>query len=890
MKSFFTLIFALLLALSAEATHIVGGEIHYEEISPNTYEITLRIYRDCGPTNTNQTYFDDQAAVAIYDDFGDMEELLLIPLISQNISFVPVVLENPCFVLPPDVCVEEAVYQQTVTLPPSATPYTIVYQRCCRNPSIVNILLPEDSGATFTTQIPGTNQTAGNNSNPEFNNFPPVALCQNAAFYFDHSASDEDGDSLAYTFCTPMLGADQFDPMPTADMPPEPPPYANVIWDSGFSTSYPITSDPAFAIDPITGEITGTPTQVGQYVIGVCVEEWRNGVLLSTTNRDFQFNVTICDPNVIAAIPEQEQFCDGLSFEFSAESNAQEFYWDFGDPSTEDDFSTLASPSYTYADTGVYTVMLVANPGWTCADTAYAQYAAYPVVLPIVVQDDFECLNNIGLFDFTAGGDFDSDATFFWDFGSGSSPQTSTAQNPQNISFGSSNDFDITLTISQNGCDFSTTETFSVPPPPQAIVPDQISFCEGLTYSFENNSLNASTYQWNFGVPGAPDNFSIDFEPSYTYPDTGVYVVTLIAGGPNVCPDITTATVEIYWLLDTYFEAPDPQCFEGNQFNFFGEGSEDQNAIWEWSFEGPASTPSVGSQNAFNIHYNESGTFDATLTISANGCVESFTAPVTIEPNPTIDFTASGSGCPPLNASFQNLSTSASQLQVLWEYGDGTTSTMSSASHWYYNTGLYDVTLTITSTGGCVQTLSMTLPDAIQVYPVPEAGFDIEPNVVNILAPNVTVTDLSVGSVQCYYNFGDGGSSDECDLEYSYTGSGLFDVFQTVVNEYGCTDIATGQVAVEGHLFFAPNSFTPNDDGINDVWLPSVIGASEYELTIYNRWGEVIFFTTDPFEPWLGNVHGGDHYAQDGQYVYYVKMHDLLKLPHEFTGHIILIR
>ena len=878
------------LSIASMATHIVGGEISYVQTSPNGYEITLKVYRDCGFTNVNGTDFDAEAAVAIYNSQGGLVELLLIPLVEQNVNFVPVVLENPCFVLPPDVCVEEAIYNDFVTLPPSANGYTLVYQRCCRNPSIININFPEDTGATFTTQIPGTNLTTAENSNPTFNTFPPVALCQNAAFFFDHSATDIDGDSLVYSFCTPFLGATPDAPMPSDFDPPAPPPYIPVSWGPGFSASYPITSNPAFAIDPVTGAITGTPTQIGQYVIGICVQEYRNGILISTSNRDFQFNVTTCDPNVQAAIPEQDQFCDGLTFDFNAVSNASTFLWDFGDPTTEDDISTLANPSYTYPDTGLYIVTLIANPGWTCADTAYAEYAAYPVVLPLILQDDYTCLNGVGLYDFNAGGDFDDDATFFWEFGPTGSPAMSTNQSPLNVSFGAATNFEVSLTISQNGCDFNASESFEVPPAPQANVADQISFCEGLTYSFENLSTNASEYQWNFGVPGDPDNISIDVTPNFTFPDTGIYTVTLVAGGPGVCPSTTTATIEIYWLLDTYFAAPDPQCFNGNIFNFFGEGSEDINSIWEWSFDGPA-TPNVwNGMNAFNIHYTEPGTYDVTLTISANGCIESFTAPVLIEPNPTINFTAEGEGCPPLNASFQQLSTSASQLEILWEYGDGTTSTMSAPNHWYYNTGNYDVTLTITSTGGCIETLSMTIPNAITVYPVPDAGFDIEPNTVSILSPNVSVTDLSTGSIQCYYYFGDGGTSTECDLEYSYTGSGLFDVTQTVVNQYGCTDVATGQVAVEGHLFFAPNSFTPNGDGINDVFLPSVIGASSYLIQIYNRWGEVIFTSTDPYEPWLGNVHGGEYFAQDGQYIYHVVMNDLLKLPHEFVGHVELLR
>jgi gliding motility-associated-like protein len=91
-------------------------------------------------------------------------------------------------------------------------------------------------------------------------------------------------------------------------------------------------------------------------------------------------------------------------------------------------------------------------------------------------------------------------------------------------------------------------------------------------------------------------------------------------------------------------------------------------------------------------------------------------------------------------------------------------------------------------------------------------------------------------------------------------------------------------------MFYAPNAFTPNNDGQNDIWLPSTIGVTKYHLLIHNRWGEVIFETRDPKEPWLGNINEGEHYAADGVYIYHAVIEDLLKLPHEFTGHISVVR
>ncbi|MCH2199991.1 MAG: PKD domain-containing protein [Flavobacteriales bacterium] len=874
-----------LLPSAASATHIVGGEMYYEHIGGNEYEITLKVYRDCGPTNTNGTYFDDQASIGIFTA-GILYDNLLIDISDAVITEVPVALENPCFVLPPDVCVEEAIYVAYVDLPPSAVGYDLIYQRCCRNPSIININFPEDSGATFFAHVPAEDVTT-DNSNPQFNNFPPVALCANAEFFFDHSASDIDGDSLSYSFCAPLLGGTPEFPMPS---PPAAPPYVPVGWAATFSDTYPITSDPGFNINPVTGEITGTPTLPGQFVIGVCVEEWRNGVLLSTTNRDFQFNVTICDPTIIASIPEQEQFCDGLTFQFSQESiNAEGFYWDFGDPTTDDDNSTDTSPIYTYADTGVYEVTLIANPGWSCADTTTTEYSAYPIIIPVIQQDDFVCLNGNGVYDFVAAGDYDSDATFFWDFGPAANPSTSEDQNPEGVIFGEVETFDVTLTVFDNGCEETSVETYEVPLPPQASIVTQDSYCEGLTFTFENNSTNATEFTWDFGIPG-DDDVTIEVEPQYTFPDTGEYVVTLIATAPGACPDTTSAEFGIYWLLDPYFLAPDPQCFEGNSFNFTGEGTDESQAVYTWEFDGPASQETSDFQNPTGINYAEAGEFDVTLTIEANGCIDSYTAPVEIIPNPTIGFEGEGAACPPMNVHFDNTSFTATTANYVWDFGDGGTSTAANPTHTYALPGTYTVSLQMTSTGFCAEVLNEVQVGIVTVYPIPYAAFDIEPNTVNILEPEVEVMNLSEGAIQVYYNFGDGGSSSESDLTYTYTDAGVFDVTQTVVNQYGCTAVATGEVSVEGFMFYAPNAFTPNLDGINDVFLPSVIGVTRYQIQVYNRWGDVIFESDDPNEPWLGNVDGGDHFAQDGMYVYRVIAHDLIGLPHEFEGHVVLLR
>jgi hypothetical protein len=266
--------------LLSSATHIVGGNIHYEYLGNDEYLIQLYVYRDCASSSTD---FDDPAAVGVFDSNGNLVENIEIPISDAVISDVPVDTGNPCLDPPDGICVKEAIYTATVFLPPIPGGYTLAYQRCCRNTTLVNCESNDDLGSTFFAEIPGSGDFE--NSNPLFNEYPPVVICLNQPFTFDHSASDLDGDVLVYEFCSPLLTNE-----PGFYInPPGAPPYPELQFYPEYDFEYPIDSDPAFSIDPSTGLLTGTPTALGQYVVGICVKEYRNNMLIATMNRDFQF-------------------------------------------------------------------------------------------------------------------------------------------------------------------------------------------------------------------------------------------------------------------------------------------------------------------------------------------------------------------------------------------------------------------------------------------------------------------------------------------------------------------------------------------------------------------------------------------------------------------------
>jgi len=524
----------------SSATHIVGGDLHYECLGGNQYLIVLKVYRDC---INGISGFDDPASVGIYDDDGNLVLNVEIPLTQAVITDLPLSTGDPCLSPPGNICVEECVYQETVTLNVPAGGLYLAYQRCCRNTSIDNCASNDDIGMTIVTQIPDPN-LAICNSNPSFNSFPPVFICLNEQLYYDHGATDIDGDSLVYEFCNPLLTN-----VPGNYInPPGAPPYPNLNFYPQYSFDYPIDSDPAFVINPETGLLTGTPIQLGQYVVGICVKEYRNGQLLSSTNRDFQFNIAICGQDIVADIDEPDP-CEGLSVVFDNGSQGGEFYfWDFGVESIESDTTSVFEPTYEFTEPGIYEVTLIVNPGYQCADTMVSSIAVFAPILPQIEYTGPQCVNGEWQFEFTATGQLGVNSSFEWGF-NGGNPNNGGTQGPWTVGWNQEGSFNVELYVSDAFCEGEAFVNIEVPLVPQSLPLPQSQFCEGLTVTFSASDGGASSYLWNPG-DGSGNQLTTAPTLTYTYNSYGTYTLTLTVEPNADCSD--TETVEIVVL------PPDP--------------------------------------------------------------------------------------------------------------------------------------------------------------------------------------------------------------------------------------------------------------------------------------------------------------------------------------------
>jgi gliding motility-associated-like protein len=519
--------FLLLLPISGRATHIVGGEMNYTCLGNDQYEITLTIFRDCYNGNPG-AFFDDPASIGVFDGATNLLlQELLIPFDTDLNDTLDPVLSSECFVAPPDVCVHTTTYTTIVTLPSNPGGYTLAYQRCCRNVTITNIVDPLDTGATYSVFI-SEKALMECNSNPKFNTWPPIYICVNEPISFDQSAVDIDGDSIVYKLCTPLVGANPTDPMP---QPPFNPPYDPITWiDPPYNEDNMLNGFPGgdpLEIDEQTGLLTGTPNTIGQFVVGICVEEYRDGELISTTRRDFQYNVGECGQTLSAFFTPSVQ-CDDLTVDIDNQSsNADEFIWYFNDPANPGAFSTEFEPSYTYADTGTYTIMLIAQPGTICADTSFQEVTLQVNSLLAGFEFDIvECSDSLVLqvIDLTVDTAF-TPVEWFYEVSNG---LTSTDPNPTFV-FTETENIIITLTVtSSNGCTRTVSAGFPVNLIEEELPADTLSKCPEEIIGLNPVFPPAYSYSWSpTSTLIGPDGGN---PLSYTT-ETTTYTVTITDGG-----------------------------------------------------------------------------------------------------------------------------------------------------------------------------------------------------------------------------------------------------------------------------------------------------------------------------------------------------------------------
>ena len=287
-------------------------------------------------------------------------------------------------------------------------------------------------------------------------------------------------------------------------------------------------------------------------------------------------------------------------------------------------------------------------------------------------------------------------------------------------------------------------------------------------------------------------------------------------------------------------------------------------------------------------------TFDFMVTDGCNTPPAFVSSTITVYELPAVDFLGDIlSGCDIHTVNFTDM-TVPTPVQWNWSFGDpesnSNTSTIEDPLHVFSGPGLFDISLSVVSAEGCINDTTKT--SYVEVFPLPVANFFLNPEIINLLDANISFTDISTGDLAIWdWSFGDGTSSGEQHPTHLYGDTGTYTIFLEVTTVDGCTDIAQRQLIVEpDYMFYIPNAFSPNGNGKNDAFRGYGEGIQwdTYEMSIFDRWGELIYFTGDIEDPWDGTYM--DREVEMSVYVWKVRFLDVNGDDHDFYGHVTLYR
>lgn len=558
----------------------------------------------------------------------------------------------------------------------------------------------------------------------------------------------------------------------------------------------------------------------------------------------------------------------------------------------------MISPVHTYTNSGVYTITLTASNA-QCTSTLVSTVTVQPKPTPnFVITPTAGCTPLATSFSNTSiGGN-----TYVWKFGVASA--SSTATNPTftytNPSTSNQTQTVTLIVTSSFGCVDSVKKTvlqFANPTP--SFTPSQAAGCWPFVVTFSNSSTGFNSANWDFG-----NGFtSTLMNPGTTYTNASgstatIIPVKLVVSNANGCKDSVTKSVTLFARPFATFTADTPGC-SPKVVTFNNQSTGATTYSWVFGSSGSSALPSPTFQFVNTTASNQTSV-TTLVAINSDGCTDTIKANVRIYPKPTILFTASvDSGCPLLRVNFPAVSGFSTYN---WNLGNGSTAITASASGIYSNnsasTRVYTVQLIGSDANGCIDTAT----HLIKVFPKPVATFTTDTATLFLPDAEVTLTNQSTGAATYKWMFGDGGTSTALSPTYMYNNTGAYKISLIAISTKGCRDtfdLATKIIVEDGDVFQIPNAFTPNTSGSpgtifsptdlsNDIFHPNLKGVVDYRLTIYSRWGEVMFDTKNVNEGWDGYYKGT--LCKQDVYVWkiYIKMHNDKVINK--TGDVTLVR
>ena len=445
----------------------------------------------------------------------------------------------------------------------------------------------------------------------------------------------------------------------------------------------------------------------------------------------------------------------------------------------------------------------------------------------------------------------------------------STGETTQTITVSSAGTYSVTVGAAGCSATSSTiTVTVNQNPATPAITASQLTLCAGQTTTLTSNSTTGNT--WSTGE--TTQSINVSSPGTYTVNTTANgcisanATITITAGN---APTVNVSSVTICQGQTATLNAT-PSVAGGTY-------------LW-----------SPGGSTNSTISISPSTTTNYSVVYTLNGCSSTVSSgTVTVSSGNTVTFSANNlTGCAPLTVNLTNL-TPGSPTNCLWTLGNGVTLNGCNTTYTFTTPGCYDVTLS-NSVGGCSGT--QTIADYICVTASPTASFSMNPSIFSTSPQNINFINNSTNATSYEWNFGDGSTSVLANPSHIYNNTETgYTVTLTATNAAGCSDVFSVSIgATDGLVYYIPNTFTPDGDGYNQTFQPvftSGFDPFNFQMLIYNRWGELIFESFDASKGWDGSYGTEGGLVQDGTYTYKITFKNP-KLDERVIvhGHVNLIR
>lgn len=456
--------------------------------------------------------------------------------------------------------------------------------------------------------------------------------------------------------------------------------------------------------------------------------------------------------------------------------------------------------------------------------------------------------------------------SYFWTNGSDSSRATSLIHGTYSV-----------IITDANLCTITSSVYVNQPEKLKLVTTNPPTICIGEQVNLSVQTIGGTpsySYSWNNGYTTNPVTVSPEV--------TTIYFVQ-VTDSNGCVSNPAVVRVEVNPPLTSLTTNPDTLC-RGDKALLIAlvNGGDGGPYTYQWNTE--------EKSDRITVCPTITTTYNVTVSDKCGTPPVSINIHVIVNQLPEVDFTpATISGCQPLLVNFSD-QTNSNISSYYWNFGDGGSDTSKDPTHIYLDAGSYSINHIVTDINGCIG--KKVIAGAVKVFPFPVANFVSSPEVASIFTPQINFIDQSSNVVKWEWNFGD---NSEYSLNqnplHTYNDTGTYRIRLVTTSENGCVDTTYGKINIKGEFaIYIPNAFTPNGDGVNDLFSPLGIGVKEFEMIIYDRWGLKIYSSEDISKGWDGKTMDGDNLCQMDVYVYIIKTVDLSGSPHEYVGHISLVR